>query len=90
MIVPTHASAVNVVATSDLVGTVLASLAERAAGGPQRLQAFDLPFDTSVIAIAQAWHPRLDGDPTHRWLRAKVRQVCRRPRNVEPKQIKSG
>jgi hypothetical protein len=46
MIVPTHASAVTVVATSDLVGTVPASLAERASGGPQRLQAFDLPFDT--------------------------------------------
>jgi DNA-binding transcriptional LysR family regulator len=30
-----------------------------------------LPFTVSML-----WHPRLDADPAHRWLRGCVREVC--------------
>ncbi|TGS51871.1 LysR family transcriptional regulator, partial [bacterium M00.F.Ca.ET.179.01.1.1] len=26
--------------------------------------------------ISLLWHPRLDADPAHRWLRGIVRDVC--------------
>jgi len=26
--------------------------------------------------VSLLWHPRLDADPAHRWLRACVREVC--------------
>jgi len=29
------------------------------------------PFTLSML-----WHPRMDGDLAHRWLRACLRQVC--------------
>jgi hypothetical protein len=62
MIVPSHASVLDVVAKSDLVGTVPASLAERAERGSKARQGFHLPLDTSIVANAQTWHSRLGGD----------------------------
>jgi DNA-binding transcriptional LysR family regulator len=26
--------------------------------------------------VSMLWHPRLDADPAHRWLRSRVRDVC--------------
>ncbi len=40
------------------------------------LCSFPLPFPTPELAIALLWHPRLDADPAHRWLRDCVRAVC--------------
>ena len=28
------------------------------------------------VTIALLWHPRLDADPAHRWLRGCVRDAC--------------
>jgi DNA-binding transcriptional LysR family regulator len=77
MIVPSHTSVLDVVSKSDLVGTVPATLAERAVREQRAIQMFKLPFETKGLAIGQAWHPRLDGDPAHRWLRSRIRDVCR-------------
>lgn len=41
------------------------------------LVAFDLPVTTPEIAISLQWHPRLEADPAHRWLRGLVGSVCR-------------
>lgn len=40
------------------------------------LVGFDLPVATPPIAISAMWHPRMDADPTHRWLRDTVAAVC--------------
>lgn len=40
------------------------------------LHSFDLPFDTPALTVSLLWHPRLDGDLAHRWLRECVRDVC--------------
>ena len=37
---------------------------------------FDLPLPTPTIQLSMIWHPRMDADPAHRWLRACLRQVC--------------
>jgi DNA-binding transcriptional LysR family regulator len=40
------------------------------------LFSFALPFAMPGIDIAMAWHPRLQADPAHRWLRECVREAC--------------
>lgn len=40
------------------------------------LTAFELPFSTTPFTIAMLWHPRMDGDEAHRWMRGLVRSVC--------------
>lgn len=37
---------------------------------------FALPLALPEITISLLWHPRLDADPAHRWLRGCVREVC--------------
>ncbi len=38
---------------------------------------FDLPVATPGITISQIWHPRMDADPGHRWLRCLVFEAFR-------------
>jgi DNA-binding transcriptional LysR family regulator len=37
---------------------------------------FALPFEVPGFTISLFWHPRLDADPAHRWLRSLVSDVC--------------
>jgi DNA-binding transcriptional LysR family regulator len=37
---------------------------------------FPLPLPTTGFTVSMVWHPRLDADPVHRWLRACLRAVC--------------
>lgn len=58
---------------SDLV----ASVPERHTGKLRAgMLSFPLPVATPDITVSLMWHPRLDADPAHRWLRACVREVC--------------
>ena len=40
------------------------------------MHCFPLPVPLPDITVSLFWHPRLDADPAHRWLRAIVRDVC--------------
>jgi DNA-binding transcriptional LysR family regulator len=40
---------------------------------------FPLPVPAPEIMISLLWHPRLDADPAHRWLRDCVQDVCGEP-----------
>ena len=58
---------------SDLV----ASVPERHTGNLRTgMFSFPLPLAVPEIAVSLLWHPRLDADPAHRWLRRCVRDVC--------------
>lgn len=46
---------------------------------------FPLPVGTPPITISQVWHPRMDADPAHRWLRGVVHAVCRAARDPAPR-----
>jgi hypothetical protein len=35
-----------------------------------------LPFAVPEVTVSLLWHPRMDGDLAHRWLRSCVREVC--------------
>jgi DNA-binding transcriptional LysR family regulator len=37
---------------------------------------FPIPAPERRFTVSMLWHPRLDADPAHRWLRACVREVC--------------
>jgi DNA-binding transcriptional LysR family regulator len=58
---------------SDLVATVPG---RHTAGLRDGLHSFPLPLPVGEITVSLLWHPRMDGDPAHRWLRGCVREVC--------------
>jgi DNA-binding transcriptional LysR family regulator len=40
------------------------------------MHSFALPFTMPEFTVSLLWHPRLDADVAHRWLRSCVREVC--------------
>jgi DNA-binding transcriptional LysR family regulator len=58
---------------SDLVASVPEKHTGKLRAG---MLSFPLPVATPEITVSLMWHPRLDADPAHRWLRACVREVC--------------
>ena len=40
------------------------------------MHTFPLPVATSQFTVSLLWHPRLDADPAHRWLRGLVLETC--------------
>jgi DNA-binding transcriptional LysR family regulator len=72
-IVGGFATALALARASDMVATVperhTASLREGMHG-------FALPVPVPEITVSLFWHPRLQADPAHRWLRALVQEVC--------------
>jgi hypothetical protein len=40
------------------------------------MHSFALPIVTPEFTVSLLWHPRLDADAAHRWLRGCVREVC--------------
>lgn len=66
-------AAIALARASDLVATV----PERHVSAQQHgLFSFALPFDTAPLVVSMLWHPRMDADAAHRWLRECVREVC--------------
>jgi DNA-binding transcriptional LysR family regulator len=58
---------------SDLV----VSVPERHTGNLRAaMYSFALPLTIPQFTVSMLWHPRLDGDQAHRWLRACVREAC--------------
>lgn len=58
---------------TDLIATV----PERHTGNLRAgMYSFPLPVATPAITVAMLWHPRMDADPAHRWLRGCVWAVC--------------
>ena len=73
IIVHGFASALSLAREAGLVATV----PERHTGGLRHgMHAFSLPFQTPPFTISMLWHPRLDGDLAHKWLRSQIRAVC--------------
>ena len=67
------ATALVLVRESDMIATV----PERHTANLRTdMHSFELPVDLAPLTIAMLWHPRLDADPVHRWLRACLREVC--------------
>jgi len=67
------AAALALVRATDLI----VSVPERHTGNLRAdLHSFALPFAAPEVTVSMLWHPRLDADPAHRWLRGCVRDIC--------------
>ena len=56
---------------------LIASVPERQTGNLRAgMHSFPLPIPAPEITVSLLWHPRVDADPAHRWLRLVVRDVC--------------
>jgi DNA-binding transcriptional LysR family regulator len=79
VVVPGFPDAMRIARKTDLVALVPRSGLSSPTGadptGPG-LVGFDLPVRTPEIVISAMWHPRMDADPPHRWLRDTVMVVC--------------
>nr|WP_315426088.1 LysR family transcriptional regulator [uncultured Albidiferax sp.] len=72
-IVDGFSTAVALARASDLV----ASVPEQHTGILRAgMHSFALPVATSEFTVSLLWHPRMQADPAHRWLRGCVREVC--------------
>ena len=72
-IVGGFSAALALARASDLVATV----PERQTGNLRAgMHSFRLPVATPEITVCLLWHPRLDADAAHRWLRQCVRDAC--------------
>jgi DNA-binding transcriptional LysR family regulator len=72
-IVGSFSTALALAHSSDLV----ASVPERQTGNLRAgMYSFPLPILTPEITISLLWHPRLDADGAHRWLRSLVLETC--------------
>jgi DNA-binding transcriptional LysR family regulator len=40
------------------------------------LYSFPLPAPLPEIAVSMLWHPRMDGDTAHHWLRSCLQDIC--------------
>ncbi|MFM2058413.1 MAG: hypothetical protein RLY71_2798 [Pseudomonadota bacterium] len=72
-IVGGFSAALALARSTDLVATVH----ERHTGNLfAGMHSFALPLAIPPFTVSLLWHPRLDGDPAHRWLRGCVRAAC--------------
>lgn len=76
--VPSFPAALAVARASDLVALLPASFMKAQLAESGSAWSFELPVATDGFTISQMWHPRLEVDPVHRWLRELVLRVCRR------------
>lgn len=68
-----YSAALALARDADLVATV----PERHTAGLRgALRVLVLPFAVAEITVSLIWHPRMNADPAHRWLRGCVREVC--------------
>jgi DNA-binding transcriptional LysR family regulator len=72
-IVGGFSAALALARASDLVATVHARHTGSMFAG---MHSFALPIPVPKFTVSMLWHPRLDADPAHRWLRGHLRQVC--------------
>ena len=93
-VVPSFAAALSVARSSELVVLVPLSFVKGLRGSQNEdlmsvVHTFPLPVRTEPITVSQMWHPRMDADPAHRWLRGMMLTACRansvKARNRKPR-----
>jgi DNA-binding transcriptional LysR family regulator len=72
-IVGGFSTALGLARASDLI----ASVPERHTGNLRAgMHSFPLPVPVPEFTVSLLWHPRLDADQAHRWLRGHIRDIC--------------
>lgn len=80
LVVPSYSDAMRVARCSEWIALVPRSCLSNALitdhASVLGLESFELPVRTPEFSVSAIWHPRLDADPAHRWLRDTIRAVC--------------
>jgi DNA-binding transcriptional LysR family regulator len=76
VIVGGFSAALGLARVSDLIASVPERHTLNLRAG---LHSFPLPVSPADITISMFWHPRLDADSAHRWLRGCIHEVCAEP-----------
>jgi DNA-binding transcriptional LysR family regulator len=74
LITPYFASAAWIIERSDMILTVPKMLAERLAK-ISKTRMLKPPLELAGFQYIQVWHPRVDGDPAHQWLRKTMAEI---------------
>ncbi len=82
-VVPSFSDALRIARETDLIALVPNSCLGGGDLPTSDLSVFELPVRTPEIAISAMWHPRMDADPAHRWLRETVIATCRQASSLE-------
>ncbi|KAF1004278.1 MAG: Nodulation protein D 2 [Luteibacter sp.] len=81
VVVPGFPDALRIARHTDLIATVPRSCLGHALTTGESpsagLVTFEIPVDTPRFTISAIWHPRMDADQAHRWLRDVVMSLCR-------------
>jgi DNA-binding transcriptional LysR family regulator len=81
VVVPGYPDAMRIARQSDFIAVVPRSCLGNSLASDHAatsgLESFELPVPTPAFKISAMWHPRVDADPAHRWLRDTVISVCR-------------
>lgn len=72
-IVNGFSAALSLARGSDLVATVPDRHTANLRSG---MVSLPLPVPAQEFTVSMLWHPRMDADPAHRWLRMCVREIC--------------
>lgn len=75
VVVPGFPAVIAVASASDLLGLVPRSACLALPG--YEIALFELPIPMPELIVSQIWHPRMDADTGHRWLRMMVFEVFR-------------
>lgn len=76
LITPSFHSAMFSLPSSDLILPMPANIQNSVNRLGLPLRAFDIPLPMERVTVVQAWHPRFDNDPAHRWLRQTLKTCC--------------
>ncbi len=77
LVLPTFHAAMFAVAGSDLIlPSIPRPMVRNLISLGLPLRTFELPVPVETIVVIQAWHPRLDNDHAHRWLRRTLKDMC--------------
>ncbi|EKZ5662079.1 LysR family transcriptional regulator [Klebsiella aerogenes] len=83
-VVPGFPTALSVALQSDLIAMIPALYLVNQQVMEQ-VHLFELPFKSRRITVSQMWHPRMERDPAHRWLREKIVAICRVDKSLHQK-----
>ena len=77
LVVPHYKAMIDSMRDTDLILTLPDMALYRVPLAERGLALFDYPFPLPRVEAFQAWHPRRDNDPVHRWLRETIFRVAR-------------
>lgn len=73
--VPTFSAAFLMLANGDLILPIADLYVAKERSMLAGLRAFPIPLDLPPVTLRLAWHPRLEADAAHQWLRDIVREI---------------